>query len=226
MAAQTNTGNLFLVFFICQKEVQNVEKITDQVEVFDNDIEYFLQEFCELRDIDDMQAQSQNVWNGCMTYINRKVFNNTDKLKLKSSLTVLGNCNAYDIDVVNSVCDYYIYLCNVYDKEVSIIGFSKLTGINRDTIYDWGNNINKLSTRGCDVYKKLVEEREESLSSKLVTGKQNPVGVLGVLNRHYQWNMPGVSRETTKKQALTDDDLIRIGQKNGQIAQIPSDEVE
>lgn len=203
-----------------------MEKVIDHVEVFDNDIEYFLQEFCDLRDIDDMQAQSQNVWNGCMTYINRKVFNNTDKLKLKSSLTVLGNCNAYDIDIVNSVCDYYIYLCNVYDKEVSIIGFSKLTGINRDTIYDWGNNINKLSTKGCDVYKKLVEEREESLSSKLVTGKQNPVGVLGVLNRHYQWNMPGVSRETAKKQVLTAADLPQLGSKNIQIAQIPSDDTE
>ena len=203
-----------------------MEKITDQVEVFDNDIEYFLQEFCELRDIDDMQSQRQNVWNGCMTYINRKVFNNTDKLKLKSSLTVLGNCNAYDIDIVNSVCDYYIYLCNVYDKEVSIIGFSKLSGINQDTIHDWGNNINKLSTTGCDIYKKLRAEREESLSSKLVTGKQNPVGVLGVLNRHYQWNMPGVSRETSKKQTLTAADLPQLGSKNIQITQIASDENE
>lgn len=201
-----------------------MERVTDQVEIFDNDIDYFLQEFCEIRDIDDMKNESQNVWNGCLLYINRKVFKNTNKLKLKESLTVLGNCNAYDVDIVNSVCDYYIYLCNVYDKEISIMGFSKLTGINRDTIIDWGNNINKLSTKGCDVYKKLVEEREESLSGKLVTGKQNPVGVLGVLNRHYQWNMPGVSRETSKKQTLTAADLPQLGSKNIQIAQLSSNE--
>lgn len=201
-----------------------MEKITENIEVFDNDIDYFLHEFCEIRNIDDLKNESQNVWNGCLLYINRKVFKNTNKLKLKESLTVLGNCNAYDIDIVNSVCDYYIYLCNVYDKEISIMGFSKLTGINRDTIIDWGNNINKLSTKGCDVYKKLIEEREESLSGKLVTGKQNPVGVLGVLNRHYQWNMPGVSKETSKKLVLTAADLPQLGGKNIQIAQIPSDE--
>lgn len=203
-----------------------MERVNDQVEIFDNDIEYFLQEFCEIRNIDDMKVESQNVWNGCLLYINRKVFKNTNKLKLKESLTVLGNCNAYDVDIVNAVCDYYIYLCNVYDKEISIMGFSKLSGINRDTIIDWGNNINKLSTKGCDVYKKLVEEREESLSGKLVTGKQNPVGVLGVLNRHYQWNMPGVSRETSKKQTLTAADLPQLGSKNIQIAQISSDNDE
>ena len=63
-----------------------------------------------------------------------------------------------------------------------------------------------------NVYKKLNEFREESLSNKLVTGRQNPVGVLGVLNRHYQWNMPGVSRESANKQALTAAELPQLGQ--------------
>ena len=112
----------------------------------------------------------------------------------------------------------------MYDKEISAIGFSKLICINRDTITDWGNNINKISTKGYAIYKKLHDEREESLSNKLVSGKQNPVGVLGVLNRHYQWNMPGVSRETANKQVLTAADLPQLGAKNNQIIQLKGPE--
>ena len=64
------------------------------------------------------------------------------------------------------------------------------------------------------MYKKLSQFREESLSNKLVTGKQNPVGILGVLNRHYQWNMPGVSREQANKRALTDAELPKLDSSN------------
>ena len=49
--------------------------------------------------------------------------------------------------------------------------------------------------------------REESLSNKLSTGKQNPVGIMAILNHHYAWNMPGVRNENASKQALTSQDL-------------------
>lgn len=99
-----------------------------------------------------------------------------------------------------------------YDKEVSIIGFSTLTGIDESVIYDWGNGSTKLSSTSAKIYKKLNEFREESLSNKLVTGRQNPVGVLGVLNRHYQWNMPGVSREQAGNRALSAAELPKLGE--------------
>ena len=101
-----------------------------------------------------------------------------------------------------------------YDKEVSIIGFSTMTGIDEGVIYDWGNGSTKLSTASIQIYKKLNEFREESLSNKLVTGKQNPVGVLGVLNRHYAWNMPGVSREQANKNTLSAAELPKLQPSN------------
>ena len=73
-------------------------------------------------------------------------------------------------------------------------------------------NSNEISLNGEWKFKFFNEFREESLSNKLVTGRQNPVGVLGVLNRHYQWNMPGVSRESANKQALTASELPQLGQ--------------
>ena len=87
------------------------------------------------------------------------------------------------------------------------MGYSLLTGINYDTLMDWGADERKLSTKGFDIVEKLRLFREESLSNKLATGNKNPVGILAILNRHYAWNLPGVSRETNQRQALTAADI-------------------
>ena len=196
-----------------------MEKVVDQedvIAVFESDIALYLRMFCEANEIDNIKSESQSVWNGALRYIRKHVFNNRDVLKSKDNINIYNNnipsnFNAYNYDTVNSVCDIYIDLCFVYDKEVSIIGFSNLTGIDQELIYNWGNEGTKLSSTSYQIYKKLNEFREESLSNKLVTGRQNPVGVLGVLNRHYAWNLPGVSREQTEKRALTARDLPKLG---------------
>ena len=36
------------------------------------------------------------------------------------------------------------------------------------------------------------------------------MGVLGVLNRHYAWNMPGVREERNKQRVLTVDELPKL----------------
>ena len=197
-----------------------MEKVINQeqtAEVFENDIAMYLSMFCESNGIDNIKTESQSVWNGALRFIRKHVFANRDVLKSRDNINIYNNnipsnFNAYNYDTVNSICDIYIDLCFVYDKEVSIIGFSNLTGIDTELIYNWGNERTKLSSLSFNVYKKLNEYREESLSNKLVTGRQNPVGVLGVLNRHYQWNMPGVSRESANKQALTAAELPQLGQ--------------
>ena len=80
----------------------------------------------------------------------------------------------------------------------------ELSGLSAESIYDLLlNNIKK--------YEKLNTFREESLSNKLATGNKNPVGILAILNRHYQWNMPGVSREQANKSALTAAELPQLG---------------
>lgn len=214
-----------------------MEKVQDQentIDIFENDIQLYLSMFCEENGIEDMKKESQSVWNAALMYIKRHVFNNNSVLKSSTPLSGYNNnnynnqysnlnnsnCNSYNIDMVNSICDYYIYLCMMYDKEVSVIGFCNLTGISQDCIYAWANNTRELSTSGNEVYKKLNQFREESLSNKLVTGKQNPVGILGVLNRHYQWNMPGVSREQANKTALTAAELPKLSENRPDPMQI------
>lgn len=204
--------------------MQRVEHQESTVEVFENDIETYLLMFCEENKIKNMRHESQAVWNSCLRYIYKHVFKGTGILKSKDNIynpnnNIPSNYNRYNYDLVLKVLDIYIYdMCMKYDKEVSIIGFSTLTGIDHSVIYDWGNNSTALSSLSADIYKKLSDFREESLSNKLATGNKNPVGILAILNRHYAWNLPGVSKEPAgRRAALSIEELPQIGQ----VAQIP-----
>ena len=204
-----------------------MEKVQDQeqtIEVFENDIQLYLTMFCEENGIEDMKKESQSVWNGALRYIRRHVFNNKDVLKSKDNINIYNNnipstFNAYNYDTVNNICDIYIDLCFINDKEVSIIGFSNLTGIDTELIYNWANENTKLSTTSFNVYKKLSQFREESLSNKLVTGNKNPVGVIAVLNRQYGWASPYTSDSNRQKTALTAAELPKLSENNTQLIQ-------
>lgn len=200
-----------------------MEKVQEQeqtIEVFENDIQLYLSMFCEEQGIKDMKKESQAVWNSCLRYIYKHVFKNTDSLKQSNNIYNINNpipstYNSYNYDMVLKVLDIYIFdMCMRYDKEVSIIGFSTLTGIDEGVIYDWGNGSTKLSTASIQIYKKLSQFREESLSNKLVTGNKNPVGVIAVLNRQYGWASPYTSDSNRQKRALTAAELPKLNGSN------------
>ena len=179
------------------QKIDHVETVqTDSgSEIFESAIHEYLQEYIDTHEIEDMHREPQSRWNAALLYINKYYF----KLHPEVLTTPGTVSNSYNLDAVNSVCDIYINLCYEYDKEISILGFSKLTGINQDTFYDWGNQSSRPSSSACEIYKKLSQEREESLSNMLISGKRNPVGLLGALNRHYGWNM-GQPRGVTGEQ--------------------------
>lgn len=205
--------------------MERVQDAKQTVEVFENDIDLYLKLFCEEQNIEDLKAESQSVWNAALMYVKRHVFNVPDILKMSKPLDGYNNnnynnqygnlnncnCNAYDIDKVNSVCDYYIYICNLYNKGVTISGFSKLTGIGESTIHEWGDDNKKLSKSSLEVYKKLSREYENSAESKL-WGNKNPVAVMAILNKRFGWNLPGVSKERTSERALTAAELPKLGE--------------
>lgn len=204
------------------ERMEKVQETAETPEVFQNDIELYLGMFCEEHKIDDMTKEPQSRWNAALMYINKYVFSDKSILKLNKNINknntnciMNNNFNMYDYDKVEYILYIYYYLCAMYDKECSIIGFSLLTGINRDTILDWGNSERKLSTKSFDIAQKLRLFREESLSNKLATGNKNPVGILAILNRHFAWNLPGVSRESSAKVIKTASDLPQLGTSGG-----------
>lgn len=200
-----------------------MEKVQEQeqtIEVFENDIQMYLTMFCEEQGIDDMKKESQSVWNGALRYIRKHVFNNKDVLKSKDNINIYNNnipstFNAYNYNTVNNICDIYIDLCFINDKEVSIIGFSNLTGIDTELIYNWANENTKLSTTSFNVYKKLSQFREESLSNKLVTGNKNPVGVIAVLNRQYGWASPYTSDSNKQRKSISAEEIRQLLPQSG-----------
>lgn len=185
----------------------NTIKTSEGMEIYENGIALYLDEYIQERQIEDMRKEPQSRWNALL-YINNNLFKlHRDILKADNYSTGnliynnQSNNNAYDTDKINKICDIYIGLCYEYDKEISVMGFSKLTGIVQDTIYSWADGSTQLGSSGSLVYKKLTAEREESLSNMLISGKRNPVGLLGALNRHYGWNMGqprGVQDQKTK----------------------------
>ena len=204
-----------------------MEKVQEQeqtIEVFENDIQMYLTMFCEENGIEDMTKEPQSRWNACLMYIQRHVFNNKSILKAPNIYNINSimdsNYNMYNYDLLNDILDYYIYICNLYNKEVSIIGFSKLTNIDSETINLWGNDNNKLSSKSFGIYKKICQMREESLSNKLADGKQNPVGVIAILNRQYGWASPYTSDSNRQKTALTAAELPKLGGNGPELVQI------
>jgi hypothetical protein len=197
-------------------------KATDAtIDIFENDIDLYLHMFQEEQNIEDLRTVPQSVWNACLMYIQRRVF--IDKSILKSSnihnsnSIMDSNYNMYDYDLLYNILEYYIYLCNIYNKEVSSMGYSKLIGISNEIISMWGNDTNKLSSRSFEIYKRLNQEREESLSNKLADGKQNPVGVIAMLNRHYGWASPYTSDSNKNRQSLTAAELPKLSQNSRQL---------
>lgn len=196
----------------------------EQIDVYKNDIELYLSMYCEENGIQDLKKETQSVWNGALRYVRRHVFPDRKMLKSTKRVSIPGaltssTYNAYDYDLVDEICDIYIDLCFAFDKEISILGFSNLTGIDDELIYSWGVDEKKLGSSSSNIFKKLYKFREESLSNILVSGKKNPVGVLGVLNRRYGWNLPGVSREQAKRQSLPESELPKLGKREGEITQ-------
>lgn len=190
------------------------------IEVYDNEIMVQLSIFCEENGIEDMKKESQAVWNSALYFIYKNVFKggvlkSTVNYNLNSN-KIPSNCNSYDYDKCMDVLNIYIYdLCMRYDKEVSVIGYTTLTGIPDSIIYNWRDG-NKLSSAASDIYKKLAKYREESLSDKLVTGSKNPVGVIAVLNRQFGWASPYTADSNRQKQVLTVDQLPQLGGANSQ----------
>ena len=197
------------------------------VDIFDNNLEYWLNDYCEKYDIEDLKKESQNVFHGCMQYIYMHTFKlDNSSLKVSPSIPVNNSVNdlktshnAYDIKKLYDLLFWYSITANTYDKANTISGFSYLSGVTKSTIYAWKEGSNKESvytglmatSSRSDFYKKLRELEEDSLTAIGITGKRNVVGTLEALNFSYGHNLPGVSREPAKPQANVQQIAAQMG---------------
>lgn len=84
-----------------------------------------------VRDIKKVQ------WNAVLIYIYNHVFKRAADPKTNSRKSIIKYS---DIQFLNSLCDYYIYICLSNNKDVSVNGFSYMTGIPLSTLGKWKNS--------------------------------------------------------------------------------------
>lgn len=179
-----------------------MERVTDtkpSAEVFENDILLWLDQWKEDQKIEDLCTISQQRWNAALYYVYKHVFkNNPDILRDRSLIDnggcALTNCDRYNYTLCMDILDIYIYdMCMIYDKEISFIGYTTLTGIPYDTVMEWGYRGSKLSPLSSLIFQKISQLSEESLSDKLISSKSNPVGLIAILNHRHGWASPYTS---------------------------------
>lgn len=184
-----------------EKMVKDVEQNMD---VFENDVDKYLQLFLEEQGIVDMRSEPQNVWSSALMYIQKHAFKNNKMLKMTTPPDGYinnnynnehgnlnkSNCNAYDLEKVKKVCDIYIYECMLYDKIPTQQGFIYMTGITVDTICRWKKDSSVLSKSGSEFLQNLYDSEEEALMSKAFS-LRNPTGALAALNHKKGWREDG-----------------------------------
>lgn len=216
------------------------------LESIKNDFEEYLKEFCTENDIKDQYDIYPAMWNAALTYICQNTFKaNPSILAMPKNIN-----NAYNLEAVDYILDIYAYECFIHNQEISVIGFHLFSGISLNAIYNLNNNnkrvvvykdlegnvisnltvsrlkegeyTKELSSKGGDIFKKLKLFSEESLTALMKDRRNNPMKYLPILNRRFGWNLPGVSRETFGKTALTAADLPKLGTElNENSAQLP-----
>lgn len=173
----------------------DVDVLPDTLEVYENRMTQAINDFCMSFDIQSLKSEPQNVYVACLLYVNRTVFKRLKPGKNNQSSII----DYADIELLKGIADYYIYISAVYNKSVSVVDFCRLLGIDFQTMCNWRDDSidNILSQKRFEIFKYINTMREQSLANILQTAK-NPVGTLAILNRQFNWNLPGVSREEVK----------------------------
>ena len=138
----------------------------------------------------------------------------------------------------------YVSICNRYKQTMSLFLFSIFINIPRSTLYNIkidnniynnidllsssnyinnnnnnsSNNSNILRCKALDIDQKTlaeyIQEYCENSYIKALEGSTQHMKYLPTLNKRFGYNMPGVSDRTGQKQALTSENLPKLGQNS------------
>ena len=181
------------------------------VQVYDNEIEECIRAICEEEGIEDLKKERQRIWKYVLIKVGQRLFPKEARvLKQKSNIYNNGPCSstldAYNYNLINSLCDYYIELSNRYNKLISLEAFSYLTNIDLMVLDKW-KEYNSNDPR-CVIFQKIRNNREECLKDDCFDNG-NVTGTISVGNTEYNWNMPGVRTVGSSSNQLSLSDLKR-----------------
>lgn len=146
--------------------------------ITENDIQEIINSYCDdlkIKSPADLKAQQ---FSGLCHIIGLTLFPNRKQLKQRENIynNNTCNCNAYDMDILNSMLDYYVILCQKYNKIVQYTDYCYLCNIPYDVVNMYiynihnnskaleGNDFNNINLR---VGKRLEELAKQSYFNRL-----------------------------------------------------------
>ena len=197
----------------------NIIFSVEDFKIYDNDIDLAIDNACQQLEIDDLRKEGQRRWKAVLQLVGKQLFSNkkilrSRELKINEGNKIPTNNNRYDYNILNSLCDYYIYISNKYNKFVSIEGFSYFTNIPMDSIINWKDNkdlTGELNNLSYQIYEKITHSRLENIKDNALDNP-NVTGTIAVGNWEYQLNMPGVKTEQQTISAKNSEEIaMRYG---------------
>ena len=145
------------------------------------------------------------------------IFNDNSILKdkqLYDNTCMLTNYNRYNYNILNNICDEYIYISDKYNKLCSTVAFSNWCNIDCGVIDNWRLN-KESSPKSYEIWQKLQGIRKDCIKDRAYDNK-SPVGAMFVGNNEFGMNQPGIGYEATQARALTANELPQLGGANSQ----------
>ena len=191
--------------------IQTFETVEDMLPA----VKDLIVNYCIDNEVDEKNIHP-TLWNDILDEIKIHIVKPNNRL-LK---TDTNRYNQYDKDKVYILYNYiYKKICNKYIQEISLQGFINMSGIEKQSFYNW---VEGPSAKSLDLHEKIMQDNEQSLTSLMIGDKGIPTKYLAKLNRYHGWNMPGVTRETSKRQSLGAAELPKLGIHNVESAALPS----
>ena len=192
--------------------IQTFETVEDMLPA----VKDLIVNYCIDNEVDEKNIHP-TLWNDILDEINTRIV----KPNIILLKTINNINNQYDRSKVIELYSIYKKICNKYVQEISISGFNIISGIDKQTFYNWESA--GPSAIGFDFRQKIMEDNEQSLTALMIGDKGIPTKYLAKLNRYHGWNMPGVTRETSKRQSLGAAELPKLGIHNAENTVLPSD---
>lgn len=182
-----------------------INQIEDLKEVFENE-----------NNISNWRKESPSMWSAFCLRCGSEVFGNGSKNLLKErqtptgeSVPIRGEYGKYNVELLESIYNYYKYLCGLLDVPVRVYDFAHLVGMQKSVIYEKSFNLTS-SVRF--FFQKISADNEQSLENIAIGGKRSTVGVLATLNHRHGWDKSQNIRQENTTATIKAVELPRLGQ--------------
>ncbi len=108
-----------------------------------------------------------------------------------------------DIENINNIYDSFIETCLYFKRRPTVEHFCLLIGMSRQTLKNICDRNDELSLQWLDIKEKIETGKHNALDYKLFDSN-NVTGQAILANHEYSYNLPGVSKERSQDNKLTD----------------------